>query len=537
MADADDWTPVDDWTPAAAAAPAPTFNERFEGAPAKAPQQVNAAYDVVRSAGSGLAKGFVGAPGFPGDLANLGSKAVDWAAGQMMSPQQFAAYQADQAKRSNPLPTSSDIVKRVEQGIGKFYQPQTTPGRFAQTAGEFAGNPLNYVGPGGLVGKAGTAVAAGLASEGAGQAAEALDLPDGAQTAARVIGGLAGARTGRGITEAAAERRIPTMDDLHQVSQGHFNAAEGMGVEIHPAHVAGLADTIESDLINSGLRRSRAPETFNAVARLRDPVGPTATISDIEAVRKDLGMNLKAHPTNPLGLTEARASGRAIDAIEDYYANLGRNPAVVNNAHLADRVAGELTAARGDWAAMRKAQELDTAGYKAGNRASSSNSGGNVDNATRQNIAAFLNRNTIMVGGQRRLPGYTDAEFQQMQRVVDGTVTGNRARTISRLLPQHGLGGGLNASIGGAAAFGAGGGLPGAAIGTVVGPLVGGAAKLGSNRSVDNQINQLDRMVRANSATGRARGVGGPAMPPAALVYPSAANTAAQHEPLRLTVP
>jgi len=165
----------------------------YEAAQPKAP--VSTAEDVAKSAGIGLAKGVIAGLGTPGDLSNLlakGSKvAGDYIAGKLgFEP----SPDLPQHSALDYL-TSSGIQKAVEGQTGDFYKPQTTAGKFAGTAAEFAGNPLSYVGPGSLIAKGATAVGAGLGSEAAGAVADKFDSPK-TQAALRLIGAIAG---GHGI--------------------------------------------------------------------------------------------------------------------------------------------------------------------------------------------------------------------------------------------------------------------------------------------------------------------------------------------------
>src|SRR4029077_2337730 len=70
------------------------------------------------------------------------------------------------------LPTSGGIQKAGESKTGAFYEPKTTAGKFAGAVGETVGNPMSYIGPGGVLGKVTGATATGVGSEAAGEAAQ-----------------------------------------------------------------------------------------------------------------------------------------------------------------------------------------------------------------------------------------------------------------------------------------------------------------------------------------------------------------------------
>lgn len=151
--------------------------------------------DVLRSGGSGLAKGLVAGAGSAGDLRETASVAADVAGKALGVSHETVQSLKDKASAVAPYlpgplglagsmfanaPTSSDVSHFVgdsDQGrnaAGQVldYKPQTTAGRYTEKAGEFVGNPLTYVGPGGVVGKVATAAGAGVGSEAAGDLAD-----------------------------------------------------------------------------------------------------------------------------------------------------------------------------------------------------------------------------------------------------------------------------------------------------------------------------------------------------------------------------
>jgi hypothetical protein len=136
-------------------------------------EKPSVAADVAKSGGIGLAKGVIAGLGAPGDLSNLlakGSKiAGDYIGGKLgFEP----SPELPQHSALDYL-TSPGIQSAVESKTGEFYKPQTTAGKFAESAGEFAGNPTSYIGPGGILAKGATAIGAGVGSEAAGQLADA----------------------------------------------------------------------------------------------------------------------------------------------------------------------------------------------------------------------------------------------------------------------------------------------------------------------------------------------------------------------------
>jgi hypothetical protein len=178
----------------------PPVNETDQAA-AEA-RDVNPAWDVLRSVGTGLRSAVEGVPGAPQDMLSLAGKGYNW------------IMDTDQSFDVPYLPSSDDINQATSKVIGPSYQPQTTAGKYARTAAEFMpmGNPLGSVRKGI---DAGTSLIAGLTSEAAGQATEGTSLEPWARGLTGIgvgaggrgaVSGVEGAITSGGRkAEAAAE--------------------------------------------------------------------------------------------------------------------------------------------------------------------------------------------------------------------------------------------------------------------------------------------------------------------------------------------
>jgi hypothetical protein len=170
-----------------------------------------------------LVKGGIGLAGMAGDLADMAKKGADWIGNKLPSIPSPAPdstlgrvgqFLRDESAKSANLPaarvgsgdlpgsyappTGAQIQKSVEGVTGDFYQPKTTMGQYAQTAGEFA--PALIGGPETLGAKLVSRVAVPAAvSETAGQ----LTKGTAAEPYARVLGALASP-----LATSAARRAI-----------------------------------------------------------------------------------------------------------------------------------------------------------------------------------------------------------------------------------------------------------------------------------------------------------------------------------------
>jgi len=127
------------------------------------------------------------------------------------------------------LPDISPAVQKAEKPVLEALpKPEGVAGQFGQTTGEFVGNPLSYLGPGGVAGKALMAGAAGLGSEAAGQVAQGTRFEPAARVAGAVIGG-AGAAKAADVTRAVTSPNVQAGADIARaISRDETTADELM---------------------------------------------------------------------------------------------------------------------------------------------------------------------------------------------------------------------------------------------------------------------------------------------------------------------
>lgn len=157
--------------------------------------------DIVQSAGAGLRRGVESLVGMAGDANRMQGDFAGWVAGKLgASPetQETVNSIARRVSSTAIAPTTADIQSRTNPIIGEPYEPQTTPGEYARTIGEFA--PVAAAGPGNLGRRAVVqALLPALGSETAGQVTEGSAV----EPYARIAGALAG-----GMVPLAASRAI-----------------------------------------------------------------------------------------------------------------------------------------------------------------------------------------------------------------------------------------------------------------------------------------------------------------------------------------
>lgn len=237
------------------------------------------AADIVKSAGSGVTKGLTGAIGQFGDAGDLsahihewlarrifGDEAGDWVRQQFIqranapSGAELAArmYDPKAAERIHeltagsaqtpfgPAPTSGELTQGLETITGPLHQPQSIPGKYAQTFGEIG--PLAAVaGPeGALANTLKLGVAPAIASEAAGQAVEGSPFEGPARVAGGLLGGTVGIGAGRGV-------------EALQNYGAAREAAQDIG-NVSPGAVSRMGKSFEADKLTPEIVREKAAQ-------------------------------------------------------------------------------------------------------------------------------------------------------------------------------------------------------------------------------------------------------------------------------------
>lgn len=253
----------------------------------------------------------------------------------------------------------------------------------------------------------------------------------------------------------------PTSADLKAAARTVYQDPNIKGLSIPPQDVSLLSSKIQSDLANQGFRPSTgsAPGTFSELNRLAPPSGvPNVSVDDLRSARRALGMTAKQiDPATFTATPDAAAASKSIGHINDFL----------------DTLAPELKTANANYAAAKASDRLDYRMMKADRRAAKSGTGGNVENAMRQEADKISDR------------GLTPAEIALRDKIVMGTPTRNALRTAGKL----GVDGGLSLLIHAVGAAESGGAtLPLAAAGTA-------ARKIGEMLT-RGQVNKLSTMIR-----------------------------------------
>lgn len=341
---------------------------------------------------------------------------------------------------------------------------KTLLGRTALMAGEGAGyGALSAAGHDEDVGT-GAAVGAGLGAAG--------------NVAASALSGL-GSKVAGAFTKGPA---IPKFDETAAVARSAYDAADNAGIVFSPQAVDNLRTRVISELTDMGFDPALQPGAAAVVRRLEDLAGQNVTLKGLDTLRKVAGNGyVRDNRANNMAL------GRITQAIDDAVNNPAAGDVLMGDAQAG---ASALAEARSAWGRLAKAEDVQRARAKAELRADASGSGGNVDNATRQELRKVLER------GRGR--GLTPDETEALREAIKGSPVQNALRTVGKMSPTGSMPG-MGAGLGAAAGAGVGGPL-GAFIGSAALPAVAAGAKRLSDRTTEKNVQNLIDLIMAGGS-------------------------------------
>lgn len=228
-------------------------DSEVENAPMSSSRMVS---DWATSFIRGLAKGTIGLAGLPGDVNQMVGAGVSKAGEMLGYPTSPEVEHEAQEKTATLMPTSADLTKRVEQGAGKFGEPETQGGKYAQSIGEFA--PAAAVGPGRALAKGAMALGGGVGSEAAGE----LTHGKSTEPYARLAGGIAG-----GMAPGAAMRVVTPFpirpERREMVEMLRHEGIEPTAGDVSGSRVLKHAESALGDAPGAGGAYSAAREQIN----------------------------------------------------------------------------------------------------------------------------------------------------------------------------------------------------------------------------------------------------------------------------------
>lgn len=324
----------------------------------------------------------------------------------------------------------------------------------------------------------GGAVAGGAYGFGSGEGGFAERAKNAGKDA--LVGGAAGGlfRAGaNALGNRAAAKTIPTKGDLRRVAEEGYDAAERAGVIYRPEAIRELATETVNDLARFGYHPQLQPRVAAVLSEMERLAQGNVTHKGVDVLRR-----IAASAASSADASERAIASKIIERIDDLMMNPSYRNVLSGDVQAASRGTRQ---GRENWARMRRAEMVDTAAIKAQRRADSTGTGGNLENALRQNVRGILDN-------PRRSRGMTPQEISAAERVVSGAKGQDALRLVGRLSPTTG---GLSAALNvGAAVTNPMLAIPGA---------IGMGAKIAADHMTRKNVKRLDQIIRSGGKTAK----------------------------------
>lgn len=481
-----------------------------ESAAPAAPEPPSAAapgaMDFASQAMSGVNEGIANTLGFPVEAAtllmNLGSTGINKLTGaqlpmienpvggvgtfrQMLSP-------TIKAESDNP---ALQMTRRVGQEVGAW----TVPGlgvaaKTGAPAAAIARDALSAVSSG-----AGAAIAQQLA-------------PDNplAEFAGQMIGGLAPGGVAQ-LVRGKPKVGKGSVDQLRAAKAAAYKATDDLGVAYTPQAYDKMLVGIAQDIKDAKINPNRHKAAYSVMEDLVGQRGKPMTLTELDQwrqiIRRDL---ITPSYTNKEMAADAEFGQMMLDKIDEFIASAAGRDVVSGDAA---KAADAILVARELNTRYRKAELVADAIYKAQMQTAATGSGGNINNAIRQQIKSILT-------SPSRSKAFSQAERQLMESIVRGGKIENLMRLVGKLSPS---GNGLMAALG----------IGGTAMNPTLAaaPLAGMAAKSVADKATMTKAAQLQELI----ASGKVRPLPRPMSLSPSVLAAQGANQIA-NQPIEITV-
>ena len=429
--------------------------------------------DMGRSVLSGIRQGVEGLAGLVGDVNKTQGSIVGWLSTKLGASPETAAKISEAARRTSFMPmapTTEELRGGTTAVVGEPYQPQTVPGEYARTVGEFAPGML-IPGQGGLVARAANAIVPALTSETAGQ----LTKGTAAEPYARLAGGLAGGAAvagSRAILDARAARNslapAPTADELRKTGNSLYESAKTAGVTVNQDAYGGLVKNVAREMKDFAFDKELQPRTATVLRRVLAAKDAELSLPELENLRKMASTVAR----EAADASDKRAAGMIVEQIDNFIddaANFSAN---------SDDALAALREARSVWKRKMKLEAVEEVFNKA-----------DLDTSkyTQSGLSQTVTNNfKTLAKNPRKMAMFTKAEQEMIREIVKGTPSEKVIRWLAKLAPRGVISAGTGAALGNLAAGPAG---------MFIGPAVGQGAAMMADRNAVRSVQTLSDAV------------------------------------------
>lgn len=302
--------------------------------------------DVLRSGATGLREGAESTAGMFGDAGQMQGNAFEQGARKLGlgdGASQFAGHIGRLFSPMGGLPGTEEIrsaTTPVVEATGMqdvlAHEPQTTAGKYARTAGQFAPAALS---PGSLARRTAMVAAPAVASETAGQLTEGTEL----EPHARFVGGLAAGGLAAGRRPKAtniAAKGAPSRAELKAATDATYGQLRSANIRYDNKAFGQAVLGMASEFRKRGFRPSIAKDAYNVIEELAQEVGQgrAPDFDDINGLAQAIGGKARA-AMRAGDNTLAEAYGIVRDHLDDFErvspmtSGTGMPPAVAQRLH------------------------------------------------------------------------------------------------------------------------------------------------------------------------------------------------------------
>lgn len=225
-------------------------------------------------------------------------------------------------------------------------------------------------------------------------------------------GALATPRAGR------AERPpVPTLDELTTQKNDAYGRVRASGETYSPEQFRDLTNEMTSTMASEGFNPGNHPKAAAKLDQISDMAHRAAemplSLEELDNLRHQIGRDVASSPD----AGERRMGTIMRNTIDGFIEKAGGSPDLLQARDLNTRVS--------------KLRDLGQLDDKAARRAARTGSGGNQENALRQNVDRFIDDTGNL----------SPAEDAAARKAVEGTPVGNALRQVGKLSPEgNGLG-------------------------------------------------------------------------------------------------
>ncbi len=371
---------------------------------------------------SGLNAGIANALGAPVELANMavnaGMQGVNALAGTDFQPSQnpIGGQQFFQGLMGGAIkPPTADPGKQFSRRVFEEVGAMTIP--MGATVGK-AVKPLKMA-----AAEIGSAVASGTGAALAQQVAPGNAL---AEFGGQLAGGFTPMALLSTIRNRTAPKAATTVEELTSLKNATYKQADNAGVAYSPQGydrmLAGIAKDFQADNFNPDRHKVAASFIQDMVSKRGQPLSLTQLDQLRQNVRRDL---ITPSYGNPAASADAHFGGIILDEIDDLIATAKGADVLTGSAADGNTL---ILAARELNTRLRKTELLEDALTRAERRAASTGSGGNINNAIRQNIRAILD-------SPKKRRAFSKAELFEMEALIRQGSMENFLRWVGKFSP------------------------------------------------------------------------------------------------------